>query len=283
MRAGFALGKEAADLGLSDALGIEGSETLKRGFPGGSGRWDIRRFTFREGGRPHDLVVITDLSRALREEERQAWQRLIRVLGHELNNSLAPIKSMAGTLQNLLARDPPPSDWREDMRGGLVLMEDRADALTRFMFGYTTLARLPPPSKRPVEIGELVQRVARLEQRLAVTVERGANIEVEADSDQIEQALINLVKNAADAALPRGEVSVRWLAHDGAAWIEVEDTGPGLASTDNLFVPFFTTKPSGSGIGLVLARQIVEAHGGHLTLANRSDRQGCVARVVLPL
>ena len=125
--------------------------------------------------------------------------------------------------------------------------------------------------------------MARLEQRLAVTVQRGDSIEVEADSDQIEQALINLVKNAADAALPRGEVSVRWLARDGAAWIEVEDTGPGLASTDNLFVPFFTTKPSGSGIGLVLARQIVEAHGGHLTLANRGDRQGCVARVILPL
>ena len=280
---GTALGRTAAQLGIEDCLAIGSAATLKRAFPGGTGSWEVRRATFREGGLPHDLLVITDLSRALREEEREAWQRLIRVLGHELNNSLAPIKSMAGTLLSLLARDPPPSDWREDMRGGLALMEDRADALTRFMFGYTTLARLPPPSKKPVELGDLVQRVAKLEQRLPVAVERGAGMEVDADSDQIEQALINLVKNAADAALPRGEVKVRVVPRDNAAVIEVLDTGPGLASTDNLFVPFFTTKPSGSGIGLVLARQIVEAHGGHLTLANRTDRTGCVARVILPL
>lgn len=284
VRQGAAQGRTAVELGIDECLAIGSVATLKRAFPGGAGSWECRRATFREGGLPHDLLVITDLSRALREEEREAWQRLIRVLGHELNNSLAPIKSMAGTLLTLLARTPPPSDWREDMRGGLALMEDRADALTRFMFGYTTLARLPPPSKRTVELGELVQRVARLEQRLAVAVERGNEMTIDADSDQIEHALINLIKNATDAALPAaGEVRVRYGPRDGAAWIEIEDTGPGLASTDNLFVPFFTTKPSGSGIGLVLARQIVEAHDGHLTLANRADRSGCVARVVLPM
>ena len=284
MRAGFALGKEAADLGLSDALGIEGSETLKRGFPGGSGRWDIRRFTFREGGRPHDLVVITDLSRALREEERQAWQRLIRVLGHELNNSLAPIKSMAGTVQSLLAVDPLPHDWNEDARHGLRVIGDRADALARFMVGYASLARLPPPRRQAIDLRPLLRRVVALEQRLPVQLADGVDVQIDVDPDQLEQALINLVKNAVEASQPQGgSVELRWELERDKLRIEILDEGLGLASSDNLFVPFFTTKPGGSGIGLVLAQQIVEGHGGTLALQDRSDRRGCVARIELPL
>jgi two-component system nitrogen regulation sensor histidine kinase NtrY len=283
LRAGAALGKRAEELGLADALQIEGSETLRRGFPGGSGRWDLRRFSFREGGLPHDLVVITDLSRALREEERQAWQRLIRVLGHELNNSLAPIKSMAGTVQSLLGMQPLPEDWNEDARHGLRVIGDRADALARFMVGYASLARLPPPRRQPLELRPLLQRVVALEQRLPVVLEQGPEVEVEVDPDQLEQALINLVKNAVEASQPQhGGVRLRWTRERERLRIEVLDEGLGLASSDNLFVPFFTTKPGGSGIGLVLAQQIVEGHGGTLVLQDRSDRRGCVARIELP-
>jgi two-component system nitrogen regulation sensor histidine kinase NtrY len=284
MRARAALGKRADQLGLADALGIEGSETLKRGFPGGSGRWDIRRFTFREGGLPQDLVVITDLSRALREEERQAWQRLIRVLGHELNNSLAPIKSMAGTVQSLLGMQPLPDDWNEDARHGLRVIGDRADALARFMVGYASLARLPPPRRQSVDLAPLLEHVVALEQRLPVRLSAGPEVRVDVDPDQLEQTLINLVKNAVEASQPQqGAVELRWSAERDRLRIEVLDEGLGLASSDNLFVPFFTTKPGGSGIGLVLAQQIVEGHGGVLTLTDRGDRRGCVAIVDLPL
>lgn len=283
-------GRSAEELGLADCLAVEGAQTLRRSFPGGEGRFDVRRSTFREGGLPHELIVVTDLSRALREEERQAWQRLIRVLGHELNNSLAPIKSMAGTLRGMTSREQLPDDWRDDLATGLGLIEDRAEALTRFMLGYTTLARLPPPAKRDTDLGALLQRVAQLQQGIRVRCDCDAvrDVSVAIDPDQIEQALINLLKNAAEAMQQRGDAQlVARLEQDGSGSgarflvIEIIDSGPGLAATDNLFVPFFTTKPGGSGIGLVLARQIAEGHGGSLTLENRRDAQGCIARLVV--
>jgi len=286
-------GKSAEELDLADCLAVESAKTLRRSFPGGDGRFDVRRTTFRQGGLPHELIVVSDLSRALREEERQAWQRLIRVLGHELNNSLAPIKSMATTLRTLTARDPLPEDWRDDLTTGLGLIAERSEALTRFMLGYTTLARLPPPAKRAADIGALIGRVAQLSRgaNSAAGVGIGVHCElaavqglvVDIDPDQIEQALINLVKNAAEAMQHQGEVRVVTRIDHELLIIEIIDAGPGLAATDNLFVPFFTTKPGGSGIGLVLARQIAEGHGGALTLENRRDAKGCVARVMLPV
>jgi len=283
-RAGEALGMEAAALGLEEALDASGPAVLNRAFPGGSGRFEVRRFGFREGGLPLELLAITDLSRALREEERQAWQRLIRVLSHELNNSLAPIKSMAGTLSSMLAADSPEADWREDAQVGLRVIADRADALGRFMVGYATLARLPAPRKQPLDLRDLLRRVVKLEQRLPVALEDGPPLPLAADPDQLEQALINLLRNAVEASQPEGgSVGLRAIPDREGISIEVLDEGLGLAGSDNLFVPFFTTKPGGSGIGLVLARQIVEGHGGQLSLENRGDRRGCVARVRLPL
>ena len=279
-----ALGSTAAALGLDDALQIETAALTNRSFAGGSGRFELRHFSFREGGRPQQLLAITDLSRTLREEERQAWQRLIRVLGHELNNSLAPIKSLAGTLAQLLGREPLPDDWREDVEGGLRLIAERADALSRFMQRYAQLARLPPPKRRAFDLRQLLAQVVAFEQRLPVQLTSGPPLMIEADPDQLEQALINLIRNAVDAALPEhGAVEVRAERVGDAVRIDVLDEGLGLAGTDNLFVPFFTTKPGGSGIGLVLARQIAEAHGGSLALENRNDRRGCIARLALPL
>jgi nitrogen fixation/metabolism regulation signal transduction histidine kinase len=277
-----AAGRSAAELGLEDCLAVETAAVLKRSFGGSEGRFDVRRFRFRSAGRPQDLLVITDLSRALREEERQAWQRLIRVLGHELNNSLAPIKSMAGTLVRVLAREPLPEDWREDVDAGLQVIGDRAEALNRFMIGYTALARLPPPQRRAVELAPLLRRVAALEQRVPVKLGALPELRFAADPDQLEQALINLVKNAAEASLAQhGGVEIRARADGGQVHIEILDEGLGLSGSDNLFVPFFTTKPGGSGIGLVLARQIIEGHGGRLTLRNRDDARGCRAEVWL--
>lgn len=226
---------------------------------------------------------MTDLSRTLREEERRAWQRLVRVLGHEMNNSLAPIKSIAASLETLLRRQPPPPDWQDDARSGLKSIASRADALSRFMEAYARLARLPPPQKENIDLGDLVRRVVDLEPRLRVDLLPGPEAKINADAAQVEQALINLVHNAVDASLEtNGAVSMGWRANGD--WIEIfiDDEGHGIMNPANLFVPFFTTKPDGSGIGLALSRQIAEAHGGSLTVTNRSDRTGAEALLRLP-
>jgi len=278
------LGRSAAEVGLAECLDGEPIRNLSLSLPGSMGRWQLRRSSFREHGLPHQLLVLSDLSRALREEERQAWQRLVRVLGHELNNSLAPIQSIVGSLDSLVAREPRPDDWQQDVRRGLAVIGSRAEALGRFMGAYARLARLPRPVLQPLEVEPWVRRVAGLETRVAVNLRPGPALQISGDRDQLEQALINLVRNAADAALETGgSVSVGWGRNGAYVEVVVEDEGPGLSNTANLFVPFFTTKPGGSGIGLVLGRQIAEGHGGGLTLENRKGSPGCVARLRLPL
>ncbi len=284
------LGRQAADLDLADCLGGEGTRVLNRTFAGGTGRWGMRRTVFREGGLPHSLVVIADLSQPLREEELKAWQRLVRVIGHELNNSLAPIKSIAGSLTTMLKRPVRAEDWETDMLGGLEIIESRAEGLNKFMQSYARLAKLPAPSKQPCELAPLLRRIVNLEGRPTVKLLEGPEITAAFDAAQVEQVLINLIKNAIEAAPESGQlgeptccVRVGWLKTPGQLEIFVQDDGPGIANPQNLFVPFFTTKPSGSGIGLVLCRQIAENHGGTLTLENREGASGCIARLRLPV
>ena len=279
------LQRDAESLGLSDCLTGDFSQTIQRTFPSGGGRWGISRSSFREGGKPHQMLVITDLTRALREEELLAWQRLVRVLGHELNNSLTPIKSIAGSLETIVKREPLPEDWRDDMARGLSVIANRSEALSRFTGAYAKLAGLPRPVLTAISVGAWVERTARLETRLQVSVESGQPIILQADGDQLDQLLINLLRNAADASLETGssKVTVSWKKCGTKLELLVKDEGLGLSGSANLFVPFFTTKPSGSGIGLVLSRQIAEAHGGQLTLQNRTDSGGCVAQLELPL
>ena len=282
------VGQSAAELELASALTGDDHRTLATDFPGRKGaRWSLHRTTFREGGKPHQLLVLADVSQSLREEERAAWQRLIRVLGHEINNSLAPISSIAGSLQSLLARsaEERADDWQDDTREGLEIIAARAEALGRFMGAYARLARLPAPARRPQNLGALARRAAALETRLSVRVLPGDDRdEVDIDGDQIEQALINLLRNAVDAALETGGgVEIGWKREGADAVISVDDEGLGLRGTSNLFVPFFTTKAQGSGIGLVLSRQIAEAHGGTLTLEQRPDgARGCRATLRFP-
>jgi two-component system nitrogen regulation sensor histidine kinase NtrY len=278
------LGADAAALGLAELLEGSARRITKEPIALGRGPWEVRRGAFRLSGQAHTLLVLSDVSSALRENERDAWRKLIRVMGHEINNSLAPIRSITDALSMSLQASPRPDDLDEDLRDGLGVIGRRSEALGRFMASYAKLARLPPPRLAKVDVGTLVRKIATLERRTSVEVLPGPELSVEADADQLEQVLINLIKNGAEAALPtQGGVRALWRERNGFAEIAVEDEGPGISDTTNLFVPFFTTKPEGTGIGLLLSRQIVEAHQGQLSLTSRSDRQGAVATVRLPM
>lgn len=278
------LARDAASLGLAEYLYGESEQIIQRTFPGASGRWGIRRSQFREGGVRHQLIVVTDLTRPLREEELQAWQRIVRVIGHELNNSLTPIKSIAQSLEQLIKNEPRPEDWTEDMSRGLNVIAGRSESLSRFMSSYARLAKLPPPKFGPVEVNALLRRVTRLETRMQVFFEECQPHTIQGDADQLEQVLINLIRNAVDAAQETGgRVFVRHNQNRYNVEIVVRDEGPGLSNTANLFVPFFTTKRGGSGIGLVISRQIAEAHNGSIVLQNASDGPGCEAKLTLPV
>jgi two-component system nitrogen regulation sensor histidine kinase NtrY len=276
------IGQSAAALGLGALLEGESPRTLSLTLGGAPRQLEVRRGPVRQEGRPSVLVVASDLSRALRAEERHAFERLVRVLGHEINNSLAPIRSIAESLRQRVGR-PADGDFAADLANGLEVIERRAEALGRFMASYARLMRLPPPRLAPVDVGDWIHRVIDLEKRRPIVLVDGPSATLRADGDQLDQLLINLVRNAVDAAADTdGAVEVGWEASHDRVTVRVRDEGPGLSDTRNLFVPFFTTKANGTGIGLVLSRQIAENHGGTLTLQDRADRRGCEARLSLP-
>ncbi len=299
------LGRTAEEIGLARCLTVENETLVPLPFQTPNARWLVRRSSFRQKGVPHSLIVLSDVSRALREEERSAWQRLIRVLGHELNNSLTPIKSIAGSLSTQIAGAVGDAGQRQDFARGLAIIETRADNLNRFLQAYRQLAQMPPPALRRTSLAPIIERVAGLETRLPVQVAPSPAIELNVDPDQLEQMLINLVRNAVEAALEPGrtagqannvqannnegaalpaedpQVVIRWDASEKDLVLTIEDNGPGLLNPSNAFIPFYTTKPAGSGIGLALSRQIVEAHGGSIELLNRAEK-GCQAKVTLP-
>jgi nitrogen fixation/metabolism regulation signal transduction histidine kinase len=277
------MGQPAAELGLAGLLDEPDEGIVELEHDGRNTRWMVHRSTFRQRGVPHDLLLLTDVSAALREEERQAWRRLIRVLGHEINNSLAPIKSIAGSLRTQLISGVATD---EDLDRGLHIVESRAESLHRFVQAYRQLAQLPPPRLQKTPLGPLLERTLALEQRLHAEILGGPEVTLTIDPDQMEQMLINLVRNAVEAALAtrtgKPRVQVGWQVEAGKVIIGIEDNGPGIANDSNLFVPFYTTKAGGSGVGLALARQIVEAHAGSVRLINRQT-VGARAVVTLPV
>jgi nitrogen fixation/metabolism regulation signal transduction histidine kinase len=291
------LGRTADKTGLASCLDAQNEGLVALPVNGSSVRWVVRRSRFRERGQPHTLVVLSDVSRALREEERSAWQRLIRVLGHELNNSLTPIKSIAGSLGARLAESQMDTEQRSDFERGLAIIEARTASLNRFLQAYRRLAQMPPPNVKAVKLRPMVERVVMLETRMPVTMRSGGDVTLMVDSDQVEQMLINLVRNAVEATVEMKatvtnsgleeqpappEVGVQWAVEGLNVVLVIDDNGPGLLNPSNAFVPFYTTKPSGSGIGLALSRQIAEAHGGSIELTNRKGSSGCEVRVRLP-
>ena len=277
------IGVPASELGLQTLLQEADESIVELEHDGRSTRWVVHRSTFRQRGVPHSLLLLTDVSAALREEEREAWRRLIRVLGHEINNSLAPIKSIAGSLRTQLIAGVATD---EDLDRGLHIVESRAESLHRFVQAYRQLAQLPPPKLQKTALLPLLERTLALEQRLQAEIVVGPEVTVTIDPDQMEQMLINLVRNAVEAALTtrvgKPRVQVGWQVDAGNVIIGIEDNGPGIANDSNLFVPFYTTKSGGSGVGLALARQIAEAHAGSVRLTNRRAG-GARAVVTLPV
>jgi two-component system nitrogen regulation sensor histidine kinase NtrY len=284
------LGRTATELGLDACFEARNASLVSLQYSAPNARWMVRKRSFRQNGLPHTLIVLSDVSRALRDEERSAWQRLIRVLGHELNNSLAPIMSIAGSLATRLPQLDLPEGVKSDYQRGLDIIESRTGALHRFLQSYRRLATMPSPKLQTVELRPLAERVAILETRLPVEIGPGPDVGLMIDPDLIEQMLINLIRNAVDSALEQAQaaqgtqpqVGLRWRADNGSVLLMVEDNGIGLLNPSNAFVPFYTTKQGGSGIGLVLSQQIAEAHGGTIELANRKDTRGCIVTVQLP-
>lgn len=286
---GHVVNHTARELGIEDLVHGPPSEVISRADSTGERRWIVRRASFRQNGEPHSLVVLAEASEALRAEERLAWQRLIRVLSHEINNSLAPIRTIARTLDRMTSNTDLPASISENLKHGLEVIHDRADSLNRFLQSYTHVAKIPPPMRRAVAIDTLLSHVCSLESRLAVNMVAGPKVNIFVDPDQFEQTLINLIKNAVDSVLLASEnistqaVNISWAVRARDLEIIIRDEGIGLTQTENLFVPFYTTKKTGSGIGLLLSRQIIEAHKGTLVLKNRRDHSGCEVEIRLPL
>src|SRR5580765_743239 len=293
-REGDLVNRSARELGIADLLSGPTSQTISRLSNGIERRWIVRRTHFRQNGVPHHLVMLSEASEALRAEERLAWQRMVRVLSHEINNSLAPIKSVARTLRRILSQNVLPERVHQDFDLGLDVIGTRAEALNRFLQSYAQLSKLPPPTRRTVGLQNMIERVSGLEARLPITVLPGPDISINVDPDQLEQVLINLTKNAIEAVLAKypvetlpalgsdPAVSVSWNSTSNDLELWVRDRGVGLLDASNLFVPFYTTKETGTGIGLVLCRQIIEAHGGRLTIRNRTDTAGCEVQIMVP-
>src|SRR5260370_39538800 len=197
LRVQTALGYSAHQLKLEELLHVGDDEVISLSRGQQPVRWVVKRTTFRLRGIPHTLLVLSNVSAVVREEERMAWERLIRVLGHEINNSLTPIKSIAGSLRGRLAESASGRDFDR----GLAVIEDRAESLNRFLQAYQKLMGLPIPKLKPVSLASVLERVVDLETRLHVSLVPSDDVMVRMDADQIQQALINLVRNATEAAL----------------------------------------------------------------------------------
>ncbi|MDQ8202745.1 ATP-binding protein [Pelagicoccus sp. SDUM812003] len=270
------------ELRIAFCLDDSPSDFSRFSYRDASRRFEGRRGIFRMEGQRYSLILLTDITQASSEQERESWKRLLRVLGHELNNSLAPISSLANTLHKITRATEMDSETKTDLLDGMETIATRSEDIVRFMKDYTQLARLPEPNVRAVSISHVLRKVCQLYSEEVQLDLPSTSPYALADPSQIEQAMINLVKNACEATSHRAKsVRVSTRSSEESVAISIEDEGPGISNPDNLFVPFYTTKENGSGIGLAISKQIVEAVGGSLSLKNRTDRQGCIASITL--
>ncbi len=283
-RAREILGKHVDTTMLREVTNSTG-QWIDHEIPGVEGRWHVVVQSYRERGVPGRIVMMSDLEHILTHVESQAWRRLIRVIAHEVNNSLTPIISVSQTARRLLER--PADDARDgQVKQAVQVVGTRAGNLRQFISEYVALARLPEPQLGDVKIAGSMQLVERTMHAKGVTFRhdaRCADTVIEGDQAQIEQVLINLIKNAMEAQEKNPVVEVRYTVNQGRCEIEIADRGPGFSNPGDAFVPFYTTKARGAGIGLALCRQIVSNHFGKIYVENRADGVGAIVKVVLPL
>jgi two-component system, NtrC family, nitrogen regulation sensor histidine kinase NtrY len=276
------LGASIADTALAPFLGTTEPRLIDHRFPGAEGRWQITQQHYRHQGQVSRILFIADLRQVLAEEEIAAWQRLIRVIGHEVNNSLTPISSLCQTLTSMLAR-PDSAEHAADLREGLGVIAERAKGLQGFISVYARLARLPEPNKVLFPAGDLARKLQVIFAGEPLEIAPFPAVSVFGDPVHLEQALINLIKNALEASPAAAPVHLSCHADEGRCEFHIVDSGSGLGNPANLFVPFYTTKSGGGGIGLVLCRQIAARHAGRVSLENRLDAPGAIAKLILPL
>jgi two-component system, NtrC family, nitrogen regulation sensor histidine kinase NtrY len=280
-----AIGKTSGMLGMDFLLSDDDTpiESFEYDFPGKSGTWRIQRSQHLERGNAFRLLFIVDLRAALRAEELNVWKRLTQVISHEVNNSITPIISLSATVQSLLNEVAIDDELAKELNIALELIAQRSQHLHYFVRRYAEMARLPAPNKILTDISPLLSRLPTLVSDTRVTLDLPSGpVIAYCDPVQLDLVLVNLMKNAREAMMETGVISVR-CRQESAFWqLEIRDEGMGVTNPGNLFVPFYSTKKNGNGIGLIVSRQIVESHGGSLGLRNRSDRPGCIAELRLP-
>lgn len=276
MSAADVIAKDVRTIVPKTILGAKNS-VISLTLAGQTGRFDIHREQFIENNKNHHLLFITNVQAILREEERKAWQNLIRVISHEINNSLTPISSLSEMLLKQLPADTPTA------KQGLEVIHERASGLRRFINTYKEVSAVPKPKHKQQSIVDFITNVTKLYPHQAFALTQDSDFILSFDPDLMQQVFINLIKNAIEA---NGDdtkpVDIHWSQERNNIVITLRDYGAGLANKENLFVPLYTTKPEGTGIGLLLSRQIVESHQGHLDVDNHSDG-GCVVSIQLKL
>jgi len=251
----------------------------------------LSKESFLSEGKQHQLYLLTNAERLLMEKERSAWQSLLRVLSHEINNSLTPISAISQSLQKKLQRSllsPEQPVNSESLLEGANIINERADSLNSFIASYSQLYHLPKPHITSFHLQGIINNTAGLFPDCKIEMNVESDVIIKADKNQFEQVLINLFKNALEAMTANKEklITIGYTREQQWQHISILDNGSGIANVDNLFIPFYTTKKQGSGIGLALCRQIMFSHNGliklHNKLGNKDKCFGVEAILSLP-
>ena len=281
-------GYQLKDIGMEELLEKEHSGVIKIRRNNIAGEYFLYRDRFYSDNKEHQLYLLTRADKMLREKEREAWQNLLRVLSHELNNSLTPIATFSNTMLRKIKKEKQVSDV-EKFTDGLYVIKERAESLNQFITSYSQLSHLPKANMQPYQWrNKVIQLMSLFEDCIfehELSVNREFDFSIQADPQQLEQVFINLFKNAKESMSESSskviEVSAQY--DDKYLELKIKDNGMGIANPDNLFVPFYTTKKSGSGIGLTLCQQIMQNHNGSIQLNNRANQQGAEVLLQLPI
>lgn len=273
-----------AQIEFAQAFSAGNHRVVELNLHGQQGRYNVHVEAYRDSGYQRKLLFITDVSTLLRSEERKAWRNLVRVISHEINNSLTPIASISQTLKRIIEKQQAEPGAQELIEG-LTIISERATGLGEFVKSYRQLSKLPDPKREWLPLRPFFERIKHLFEKMEIRLDCHAELLVCMDPVQMEQVFINILKNAIesiDQAGVVGLISIKCEFLDSVVRMTISDNGAGISNPDNLFVPFYSTKKHGSGIGLVLCRQIVETHKGHFSIVNRQECVGCQVVLELP-